>query len=854
MNQSILHKKVLIALGAFVIAGCAWAQNQAVDSLGRSLDDIERESFNAGLSPLELSASPMVKVKPRSVKKIQGPGVMELSGEWQLSCDSMFSKTIVGKVPGTVHGAMVEAGRIPDPTVGFNDTIAEKLSYKDWWYKTTFDYNKNWKKARLSFKGVANRCTVYLNGKALGDHEGMMGGPDFILGDELKKGRNELVVHLKPIPEIGVGANVSWVNTVVANCVYGWHYVKIPTLGIWHDVELAEVPDVEIENPYIMTRNIDGSMRLVVNLPEPVERGILRLDISPKNFTGKSQSFSLDISDRKGAVAMDFKIDNPELWWPNGYGAQPLYCATLSLDGIKGIGDRKVVNFGIRTIEMRPVSGTPDHKTYNWKFVINGRPIFIKGANWCLMDFLMDLSPERYGRFLGAAKEQNLNFLRAWGGGLVETDLFYDMCDEMGLMVMQEWPTAWNSHPHQKYEVLKETIDRNTPRIRNHPSLVLWVGGNESNDPFGPAIDYMGRVSIEQDGTRPFHRGEPWGGSSHNHDSWWLDLHLNNALNMQAEFFGEFGMPSLPMRESVDRYLGGEKYVYPLPANTAFEHHGPTFGAWQDMRLLFREVGFTLDATTIDNVILGSQLAQTLGTRRALERARTRWPDKASGAAYYKINDVFPGLSWGSVDYYGAKKYTHYFIKRSASPVVPVILFDQTNLTGRDASLDYYLVDDTLSLQNKPVVMNVTVYDRMMKKLYERSDSLKPASEVTRLSDIVLTSSQTTTPLLYLKTDVRDMSGNLLARNWYIQNFDSKHNAIFDAPKARLEVSQQGNVVSICNRSDTVPAAGVTIEVAGEMYRLDLSDNMLWIDPGETVTVTMNTSGQATVSAWNIED
>ena len=120
---------------------------------------------------------------------------------------------------------------------------------------------------------------------------------------------------------------------------------------------------------------------------------------------------------------------------------------------------------------------------------------------------------------------------------------------------MQEWPTAWDSHKTQPVNVLKETVVRNTLRLRNHPSLVMWGAGNESSNPFGEMIDFMGKVSIELDGTRPFHRGEAWGGSKHNYNCWWDGLHLNHNLNMTADFWGEFGIPSLPLKEHVLYYF-----------------------------------------------------------------------------------------------------------------------------------------------------------------------------------------------------------------------------------------------------------------------------------------------------------
>lgn len=823
----------------------------------QSLDEVDRISFHAAKSPLEMEGE-IMKTISNTATKARPPHSMSLSGNWLMVEDKggsqpNWSAAITAKVPGSVHQSLQAAGKIPDPTVGRNDSIAERQSYKSWWMKRTFNYNGSWNNdVKLMFGGIANVCTVYLNGTKLGSHEGMFGGPDFIVTKLLKKGQNELLVHLDAIPDPG-NTNPflsSWTKTVVANCVYGWHYTKIPTIGIWQDVKLQEVPRHALVHPFIITRSTNGTMRLAVGLSNPIKQGKLKIVVEPKNFSGKKQAFAYNIADKDSSLYLDFNIANPQLWWPNDYGKQPLYKATISLETGGKTTDVKQVNFGIRTIEMRPIPEGERPNLYNWTFTVNGKPIFMKGGNWCLIDVMMDLSRNHYLKFLKAAKEQHFQLLRAWGGGLSETDTFYDLCDSLGIMVMQEWPTCWNSHNTQPYDIMEETVVRNTLRLRNHPSLALWAGGNESSEPQGKMIDMMGRASIELDGTRAFHRGEPCGGSGHNHDSWWLDQHLNNMLNMTTIFWGEFGMPSLPVEENVRRYLNGEEYTYPVKHGSIFEHHSPKFGTGEEMRRLDREASFFLSPTTLDRVVLGSQLAQIVGTRRTIERARSMWP-KCTGAIYYKLNDVYPGLSWASVDYYGGRKPTHYFVKRSFEPVTSVILFSNTNLTCQKVSLPYYLLDDTLSLRGKTVKLHVSVYQFNLKCVYNDTITIKPTKSVERLPDIQLNQTQTYSPLLYFKTDLLDSDGKLIKRNWYIENFDSKKDAIFESPRSLVSVAQTDNKLSITNVSESVPAIFVKAEVPGEASTLDIDDNYLWIDPGETINLTLNTTSKAFISSWN---
>ena len=421
-------------------------------------------------------------------------------------------------------------------------------------------------------------------------------------------------------------------------------------------------------------------MELSVDLKGPTAgwSGKLLGTIEPDNFQGTPINFTHSVSSSTAArrVRLRFTIPSPRLWWPNDIGDQNLYRLGLSFFPAPGArADTKQLTFGIRTVEMFPQADGPRSDQYNWTFVINGRPMFVKGSNWCTMDSSMDFSRARYDRFLSLAALQHVQLLRAWGSGMPETDDFYDLCDRKGIMVMQEWPTAWDSHNDQPYDMLEETVRLNTLRIRNHPALVMYAGGNESPRPFGPAIDMMGRYSIELDGTRMFHRGEPWGGSYHAYDSWWGYAHLDFNLNTTSVFFGEFGLASLPVMESVRRYLARRRagplaraaQWYVLASHAHLQHrrrYGPA-----------HETGELLHGRLYPGAFRhGYPIAQATALRHTLERARTNWPH-SSGALYYKINDNYPAASWSTVDWYGAPKIAHYIVRDAFSPLLGCALF-----------------------------------------------------------------------------------------------------------------------------------------------------------------------------------
>lgn len=213
----------------------------------KSMDELDRISFRAGLSPLERDGFRMENIK----NGLLGSGdikntELSLSGGWLLAEDGLdgrpeWDNSIQAIVPGSIHEVLFKAGRIPDPMIGRNDSVAEKHSYHRWWLKRIFENENIYVNPKLRFAGVANHCWVWLNGHCLGEHEGMFGGPDFEIKEYLKAGKNELVVLLDSIPRVYNGgwpatANEAWKQTVVVNCVYGWHYAKIPSLGIWQDV------------------------------------------------------------------------------------------------------------------------------------------------------------------------------------------------------------------------------------------------------------------------------------------------------------------------------------------------------------------------------------------------------------------------------------------------------------------------------------------------------------------------------------------------------------------------------------------------------------------------------------------
>jgi beta-mannosidase len=573
----------------------------------------------------------------------------------------------------------------------------------------------------------------------------------------------------------------------------------------------------------------------------------LTLVIEPENFSGQPFSFEETVP-LNGTVRWRFSLPDFRLWWPNGAGEQALYRGVAVLES-GGETIWRSTTFGLRTIEMMPLPEGPAPDTYNWTFVINGRPMFVKGTGWCTMDSSLDFSRARYERFLTLAADQHCQMVRSWGSGMPETDDFYDLCDRLGLMVLQEWPTAWNSQKLQPYLQLEETVRQNTLRLRNRPSLVMWGGGNESMDVEDPIIDMMGRHAIELDGTRPFHRGEPRGGSQHNYDCWWGLKPLDHNVTMEAPFWGEFGIASTPVEESVLRYLPeDEREIWPPAEEGSFAHHTPVFNGLEDMkRLRFYAESFA-SGSTLAEFVRASQVAQVTALRHTLERSRVRWPH-CTGALYYKLNDNYPAISWSTVDWYGAAKVAHYFCQDVFAPVHACVLVPKLNVFGEDVALPVYLLDDHGALAGQSWSVSVRVFDGRLGIICDRTFSGIDSRSVQEVGRLHLSVSETEVVPLLIVVEWTALEKN--GRTFCWLNYDKKQGALFELPKTELDIKIE-NGSAVLTNTGSFPAVGAHVLRPGHLDTFRASDNYFWLDAGESISVAVSETDNLQAAAWNV--
>lgn len=834
----------------------------------QSLDQCDKAAFNPSSTPFEGRAT-VISLQPGAADHPSSPPVLSLNGVWDLAEGGTESERLAERwpdaipadVPGSVHTALMNAGRIPDPYVGKNDEIARAESFKTWWMKRTFMCPEGVAEASLTFDGICDACTVWLNGRRLGTHRGMFADLTFQVEPYLVDGENTLVVRLEPAPlrisdnepnPFFTGMNVGWLDTAVINNIYGWHYIDLPSLGIWRSVRIEGRPSDRIEDPFIAaTETEGGTARLYLTLAGE-KRGRLAGTIEPENFEGPVHHFSHAVHATENPLLLEFTIPEARRWWPVDLGDPDLYRIRLSFipDG-DGIPDHTHFVFGLRTIDMQPLPEGPKADTYNWTFVVNGEPLFVKGANWCTMDALLRFEPARYARFMSLARDAHIQLLRAWGSGMPETDAFYDLADRMGIMVIQEWPTAWNSHQVQPYDILEETVRYNTIRLRNHPALVMWGGGNESDDPSGPAIDMMGRLSYELDGTRPFHRGEPWGGSIHNYDVYWGRQPLDRNLRLTAPFIGEFGLASAPDEKSMRRCLPeAEQTLWPPTADGSLFHRTPVFNKKGDMATLTRYAADFTPLTSLSHFITGTQLAQAVGIRHTLERARTRRPE-TTGILYYKLNDNNPAISWSTVDWYGTPKPAYHILRQAFRPLHVCVLFDQLSSIGEPLSLPVYLLDDADALAGTSWQAVVRAFNAELDQVARAEFAGQGAAgRVKKLGIFELSPDQTQSIPLLIVSEIR--AGQSMLRTFYWINYTGIQGCLFRLPETRLALTAGPDRLTVEN-TDERPAVAVHFvsETGQDAFQCD--DSFFWMDPGEHRDIAVNQTGDVNAVAWNAE-
>ncbi|MGI6368309.1 MAG: beta-mannosidase [Anaerolineae bacterium] len=639
---------------------------------------------------------------------------LSLNGAWQLYKQGQ-GDPIPACVPGCVHTDLLAANLIPDPYYRDNELAVLWVGETDWTYRRTFEVPADLLKNRnlwLRCKGLDTIAHVRLNGRELGYADNMFREWSFDIKGVLRSGQNQIEIAFSSpmqyvraknassryLPAWGVGDHKldsgGWIRK--EPCNFGWDWgPELATSGIWRDIEIvawntARLEDVETRQ----THHTDGSVSLEVS----AQAALSTSDTVQARFTltleGKAiASGSTTLQDGKAQATLMVKC--PALWWPNGMGAQPLYDLTVSLLDNGGVElDSTCKRIGLRTLELVRQA---DAYGQSFHFAANGVPFFAKGANWIPDDvFAASMTRERYRRSLQDAVDANMNMLRVWGGGLYEQDDFYDLCDELGLCVWQDFIFACATYPTFDADWManvREEAEQNVRRIRHHASLALWCGNNEMEQglvgeewtdhcmswaDYIPLYDEMLAEIVArldpQTAYWPSSPHTPCGdrrdfnnpdcGDAHLWSVWHGKMPFEWYRTCEHRFNSEFGFQSFPEPRTTHSYTRpGDRNI----TSAVMEHHQRS-GIGNTTIMSYMCDWFRLPSS-FDNTLWLSQILQGMAIKYAVEHWRRAMP-RGMGTLYWQINDCWPVASWSSVDSLGRWKALHYMARNFYAPLL----------------------------------------------------------------------------------------------------------------------------------------------------------------------------------------
>lgn len=649
---------------------------------------------------------------------------IDLSGEWTLSQwgegDKARKTGIPIQIPGDTYSALIEAGKIPDPYFGTNELETLWVGQVDWLLFRSVTIEPGFLENRHVFLHIDSLDTVAeirINGEPVARSDNMFTALRVDIGRYLKSGENRFGILLRsaekraaelsrqlpyPVPYSAYPVQSPHRNLVrKVQCHSGWDWGPcLMVSGIYGRAYLTSCGHGRIDSITTeQTRRGEIWEAAVIVEYFAYVAGKISLTIS---LAGQSVEDQCQVEAGTNTIRKVLEIPDPELWWPRGYGKQALYALI-----VKAGEDQGEKRIGFRTVEILQED---DDDGRSMIVCVNGRQIFCKGANWIPSDALPSRQTrQRYEMLLADAAAANMNMLRVWGGGQYETELFYQLCDEMGLLIWQDFMFGCATYPAATwfFEGVETEVRHQVKRLKDHPCIVLWCGNNENLGalkwyPESQAntarylVDYdrlnegvVGRIVRELDPSRPWWPSSPSAGVGDYSDNWHDDskgdMHYwsvwHEGRNFEAyyevipRFCSEFGFQSLPTLDTVQQYAPEDQWNV---TSAVMEHHqrsprGNTIIV-ETMTRYFRL------PESFESFLYVSQVQQALAMKTAVEYWRSRRP-VCMGMLYWQLNDVWPVASWSSIEYSGKWKLLHYAARKFYAPLhVAAFCADSRNI------------------------------------------------------------------------------------------------------------------------------------------------------------------------------
>lgn len=790
-------------------------------------------------------------------------------------------------VPGTVHTDLMANGKIEDPFYRLNEHDVQWIDKVDWEYKTTFTAEPELLKkdvVRLTFHGLDTYADVFVNGEKVLSADNMFRTWKADVKEFLKEGENELHIVLKSpvneglkkydaqgyvipvsdndLAEIGQvegGKKVS-IYTRKAGYHFGWDWgPRLVTSGIWRPVELTGWDKANIEDLQIVQHEVSDEKATFTAVFEIESAQKTKARLSVSNDGNLLATANIQLQKGIHQYPVDFEILNPRLWWTNGLGEPYLYNLTGELD----IKERKTsfgTRIGIRTLEL--VREKDEHGT-SFYFKLNGHPVFMKGANYIPNDvFLPRVTDDNYRKVIETARMSNNNMLRVWGGGIYENDIFYDLCDEAGILVWQDFMFACAMFPGDEAfleNVRMEAID-NVKRLRNHPSIALWCGNNEilaawkgwgwekaerqkseeNADKIWQAyVDIFHKtlpeVVKEYDPQRSYWSSSPSSGEGipadlvngdeHYWGVWWGKEPFSTYATHLPRFMSEYGFQSFPEISTVRKYALPEDYD--IFSEVMKSHQRSSIGNGTIEYYMLQEYKRPKD---FESFLYVNHVLQAEGIKFGLEGHRRAMPF-TMGSLYWQINDVWPVASWSSTDYYQKWKALQYYVKKGFEPLLVSPYTDGVKL--KVGIVNDRLTDVTAQLRLKLMDFNGRVIWEEMSVVEIPANSSDDYFDVNKNEFEYQYRKQIDRVVLVAELV---KAGEILSKNtYYFRPFKALK---IEKPKVDYTISKTEDGFAIEMKTDKL-AKNVYLQIGDEEGFF--SDNYFDLLPVEKVTINLKT-------------
>jgi len=663
----------------------------------------------------------------------------ELNTGWMIIQEKEGIK-INALVPGSVYEDLINHNIIEDPFYGLNEVKMDWVYESDWIYYLKFDLPNNYENILdypniiLRFNGIDTISTIYFNNVLLGTTENMFRTYEFNIKSYIKKENNEIKVKINSptkyardeISKYHVKLNtgpcaipgVPYIRK--AQFSFGWDWgPKLPDIGIWKPVEIIALDGIKIEDIFTTQNFFYSELREIkkVNLNVSIYLNIEKNLIDLNKYEIKAilecpndEILTSKVDINKEIVNTNFEIENPKLWWPHNLGNPNLYNLKVLVvkKGEEDSIDFRSIKIGLRDVELIQEK---DKWGKTFYFKINNIPIFAKGANWVPIDSFIPRGRRNklYEFLLKDVKDSNMNMVRVWGGGIYEDDIFYDICDQMGILVWQEFPFACALYPinEEFFDNVKKEAIENIKRIRNHPSHIIWCGNNEieqfwliySRNIIKNRKKYkekyielfeelLPKLVAEYDPKKLYWPSSPSNGTikkggflkSNNPNMgdshYWMVWHGGRSFKayrkFNSRFMSEFGFESFPDMKTIFEFCSPElKDEFRFDSPIMKNHQKNMAGNQKILNYMKKRFNIPMN---FENQIILSQITQAEAMEYGVEHwRRNRNNFHCMGSLYWQLNDCWPVASWSSIDYYGRWKALHYFARRFYSNIFPSI-------------------------------------------------------------------------------------------------------------------------------------------------------------------------------------